>query len=459
MSIHSIAQDASAGSDNNIFSSGLKHSRRKRSFSDPLLAIGLYTVLALGLLLGLVAFLTATSDALKNEDRAHAEASAQIGALKVDNLLRVYETTLEVLAEPTLAAVKSEDPNEIRQLRRDIAAKISGVSALGMIAVNRNNDVLFSVGTSLGEGGYLQSSSQLYSETEYFEDEFQLIPQTGDILHLSQRVSDDLRMVFVIKRAALDKYLVSGEGQNLSLAALVDFRGRVLSGGQYNENQFVPLREIDADLPRAKNDVIVGWEMYKPAERKYLQAALVSSKYESLAYVFGSRPSSLLRILKEKYAWLLIMFGPGALCMMVYGLMVQNEWNKRDRRINVNDDAIARATIAADILEAGIMEWTVSTSAVTVSRGWVDLYECEKRPEWNDIHSWLNLVHPDHRKSVREKYQSIIDGEVRSLDHTLPVLLQDNSFKLIRERAAVRINEKGDISRVIFVHMAVNSDS
>ena len=132
--------------------------------------------------------------------------------------------------------------------------------------------------------------------------------------------------------------------------------------------------------------------------------------------------------------------------------IVQNEWRRHDRRANTSADAVARAEIAADLLDAGVLEWRVADSGLSSSEGWRALFAVGASTAGEDISNWLERLHPDDEARARAAYQGLLDGPGETLNQPLRVRDGSGVYVEVQERARVRRDADGVPVRVVMVH-------
>ena len=101
----------------------------------------------------------------------------------------------------------------------------------------------------------------------------------------------------------------------------------------------------------------------------------------------------------------------------------------------------------------GLWDLDLNTNKIFFSNKWLEMYGYE-RGEINSFDEWLNLVHPDERKLVEEKFDEHLKGKSENLICEYRLKAKDKSYKwvLIRGKAFITDNS----NRVLLMSMNID---
>lgn len=271
------------------------------------------------------------------------------------------------------------------------------------------------------------------------------------MLHLTSVDGDGWRAIGMLDDTMLmDSLRPEGEAAaSISASFLLDSENRVIS--TVGDHQHIG--RLDApDAPynvQPLDETTVTVVTDNGETQRQMATALLADG--DLRVVHVGKPLGGGAIFQRAGLLTLALVAPCLLGVILLISVIQNEWRKADRRANNDSDAVARAEVASDLLQAGIVDWNPADSSVAYTRGWREIFGYDRGVSGEQVYDWIARIHPDDRQNARLRYQQLLDGEESTIDHTLRALCADGTYAHIRERAAVRTNEAGSVARIVLV--------
>lgn len=440
-------------------------SSRIRDLSSPVLIISLYAMAFITCFIGLAFFVYLTGQKITKDFEHDLRSAAQIGSLKVDNLLaNLTVTTLEL--SPILSSfIKSPPSPEVqREARRSVYQHLESTQIKAVMLTDENGKILFQL--TLGDTNTVSSSEvsrttpPLQKSAELLSDRLSIVRAlNGDTLVFQRPIALRTKtLIFVLEDKVLDNLLIpqSIMASEIDTGYLIDRDQNIISTYGYagasskrlnysaNDASMLPIHETHTNTLATRNNT------------PFLSIESGISAYD-LRVVYTSKPISSWFVLKKAGLEILTFIGPGILGLLLVISLIQNEWQKRDRRRNDSADVLARAEIASDMLEAGIIDWKIKDASVVYSQGWHNLYQYDSKMRKDDIFDQIDRVHPDDIQRVRTDYQAMLDGETHSLDHSLRIRNSNGEFLNIHEKCVVRHDHQGAPKHIIIVQSLSSS--
>lgn len=186
------------------------------------------------------------------------------------------------------------------------------------------------------------------------------------------------------------------------------------------------------------------------AGREWLAAVTVVPNRD-LRVVLLTRSGSLTALAAEAGGLLWTALFPAAALMLLFVYLVQNEWRKEDRRIDHVTGVAGRLRHATDLLDVGVVDWSVRSGDVVLSAGWRRLLGYDAEEVADEIDEWQARLHPADRDRALAAYQDLADGRRRDLAHTLRLVGRDGMIVAVVERAGVQTDRRGRVTHVVLV--------
>lgn len=435
---------------------GMFRSRRVRDLSDPILVRALFGMTILGCISGLILFFRMFTADMAMEDRRFLTMEARSGALRADRVLLQAGTLISELA-PDIATALSDDidASQKRLLRRQLNEALAATPVLGLAVTNSNGATLMNLGRRPSKGYAHSIIRPLEKDARFLT---QRLAVTADesgavLLHRNLPMQTDLHIALQIDPDVLVA-AIAPQGdtrQRINATYLTDDSGKIIAIASARGGAPRRITPPDGVWNMAPLDEAIAFPVAGSSGKTRSEAVFVSLDTAPLRLFHVAEPATFVRAIHESGRLILTMLGPGALCLILITSLIQNEWRKRDRRANTAADVVARAEIASDILDAGIVDWCVADASVVYSKGWRDLLGYDSGMTREEIYDWIERIHPDDRPRARNAYQSLLNAEVESLEHNLRICCGDGAYAPVRERAALRTNDAGRPARIILV--------
>ncbi len=440
----------------NLKTRGLLQTRRVRDLNRWNLVLGLYITAGLGILVGLLLFAKFTSGQIAEQDRLQLSASAQVSALRIDRVLTSADQAF-VDVQPAMqsALTESVTADGLRKLRRDIHARLQDSPLRSIALVNGQGDLVLSVGTSAGLGNLNHTAQPFELDSQLATDRIDAqlgANESGVFLYQLMEQGDGARIVAEIDRSILDDALMPFPemAQYVSASYLLDADSRVLAG---HADGTIPSQVTGIALPynqapleeTATSNVSTSAAPDQPA---IASSAILENRALSVVHI--SEPRTYLRTLSRTLGATVALVGATLIGVMLLISLFQNNWRKRDRRRSNSADVVARAEIASDLLNAGVIDWRVEDSSLVYSKGWRALFGYDDEHQREEIHDWINRIHEDERADARDRYQRLMErpGE---LDHHIRIKRANGEYIQVRERGVARMGQDNRVSRIVLV--------
>ncbi|MFC7292279.1 PAS domain-containing protein [Hirschia litorea] len=449
----------------NTTTSEIFKSSRNRDLSSPALVIALYAMAFVTCFMGLALFVYLTGQKIAKEYSHELRASAQIGSLKIENLLSNLEkNTLELAPLIREFDTIPTSSTSQRDARRAIFQMLKNTPIKAVMLKDEDGNILLQISETTSDTSsekYTQTPSPLQKSANLLEQRLDIVRTENDDVLIFQRPSFLSRktLIFVLDDKTLANLLIpqSTMAKDIDNGYLIDKDNNILS--KYgSENYFGVLGnrlEFDGlNTPISPLEETQVKTLTSPKNIPFLTVESGLSAYD-VRVIYTSSPISSVYVLRKAGLEVLTFIGPGILGLLLTISLIQNEWHKSDRRRNNSADALARAEIASDMLQAGIIDWNVKDASVIYSQGWHNLYEYAKNLRKNEIYDHIDRIHPDDIESARNAYQNMLDGKTKTLEHTLRIRNSNGEYLNIFERCSVRQDHSGTPKHVILVQSPI----
>lgn len=440
---------------------GAYNARRRFDLSSPQLIGSLLVIAALGVMAGLALFGKLMADDIATQDRIQLNERVRVSAARLDGLLLRAERDIGEIADQLSDITAQPDAGALRQVRRSAAAILDNGPLAGVIVFGSDDDVLLEIATTDLLPDIFSTQQPLESNTNLLSDRLWMVAsRTPNIplLHFATAGNNSQRIVAVFDPPSLQAALLTtGSTVRPNVETyLLDQENRVLFS---TSNLLSPDRLSTPPAPYNMTSVdeaaVTRVHDLSGAERLLATAQLED---QDIRIVHAGAAQGGSAVFGRAATLTIALVAPSLLGIILLISVIQNEWRKSDRRANSASDAVARAEVASDILQAGIVDWSTRDASVIYTRGWRDLFGYSDSVTGEQVFDWLSRIHPDDRPAVRRRYQKLMDGEVNVLDHRIQVLCADGTYTHVRERAATRLDDGGDVVRVILVQTPYVAD-
>lgn len=428
------------------------HARRRHDLFNPSLIGSLLVVTALGVIAGLALFGKLMADDIDRQDRARLNDAAMVSAARVDRILLQAGLDMDHILRQLDRPAVAPSSETIREIRREASEMLRVGPLSGIALINSDEGVVLDIAESDFASRFAALAQPLKSDAKLLSSRLQLVlpeHETSPVLYLQSEADAAWRMVGALDPEILPDALRPANSGAVVESYLIDAEGRVLGAGHHSTQ----LQRLDlpgapynaAPLDEAAVTVVADQDQ---GDRLFATSLLGDS--ELRVALIGMKQSG--GVIFERAALLTIaLVGPCLVGLILLISIIQNEWRKSDRRANNSADAVARAEIASDLLQAGIVDWSTRDSSVVYTHGWHELFGYADSVSGEQVFDWIARIHPEDRSDARRRYQDLMDGVCASAEHTIRVLCADGSYTNVRERAAVRTDEAGTVMRIILV--------
>ncbi len=428
--------------------------RRRHDLSSPTLVGSLLVIAALGVIAGLVLFGKLMADDVASQDRARVVDAASISAARIDSLLLRAEMEITTVVREVDGAATPLPPATLRSLRQDVAEMLSRGPLAGVSVLDENENVVLEVSQAAFAASAPSLAQPLESNANLLSSRLRMAASEDDsapVLHFTSGEARNWRVVAQLDQGALLDALRPNDraAGAISRSYLLDQEDRLLAtdGDPAAFDRLVAPHAPYNAAPLEEASVTMVTDT--SGDQRLFATTLLSGRDLRVVHI-GARQGGAA-VFGRAGALTIALVGPCLLGLMLLISVIQNEWRKNDRRANSAADAVARAEVASDLLQAGIVDWSMSDSSVVYTRGWHDLFGYADGVSGEQIFDWIGRIHIEDRADARTQYQRLMDGEATAVDHTIRVLCADGTYTHVRERAAVRSDGADRVIRVILV--------
>ncbi|MGE6698425.1 PAS domain-containing protein [Hyphomonas sp. NPDC076900] len=438
-----------------------------RKHNDPVLARALQAIAFCGVILGLVlyAWVAVHNETGASQRRlADAAAAGQVAAdAEMARIEAAAERTAPLIAAAMRADVSAED---LRKVQAQVADMLSSTPVLAVAVLDGKGGVLSVFGPMPADavGGLAPLSSSQRAGQELLG--LDLVPvsrlRTGFYREAGLAGGGRLPMIFVLRSgafgAALDAGAAAGSGWR---AALFNLDGKVVRSSSAPGRAFTP---SDAALagqalgwqPLHKDQVSAPGRLSGRTDGAFLEVRSVAGGGLHIAYL-GDEPS-VLAIIAARRTEFLALFGVSMLALVLALSLIQNEWRRDDAE---NEDAflvLAQARASCDLLDAGVIDWSLRDGRIVYSEGWADMFARGVKPASEEAHDWISRIHPQDQDAARETYQSMLDGRVNDIEHRIRIRLPSGLWVQVLERGRAVSGLDGMPARIVLVQTPQAAD-
>lgn len=439
---------------------------RKRK-SDPVLIRAVQTMGMAGALLGLLLYgwLTASGETLDRRQSLSVASEAGRAAAEGD-LARIE--AVAVSTAPFLVAALQEGaaPLQLRTLRAEISARLTATPVTAIIVFGHNGQAVAAFGQVPADaaGAITPQSTSRKAGSELLNLEFVRISDRRAAFYSQVLLADGTRqpVAFILRtgafRAALDMGSVGGAGWR---SAILNRDGDTVLAGHGEAGVF---SGADAALAREA----LGWApLYQDAspatgritghqDRTFVETRLVGGGMLQIAYL--AEEASALAAFTSNRAQLIVLFGVTVLALLLAISLIQNEWQRHDHEQQDTDLILAQARASCDLLDAGVIEWSVADARVTYSQGWAGMFAEGASPESEEIFDWIARIHPDDRLAARDHYQDFLDGKVTQVEHCIRIRMSSSMWVPVIERGRAIHGADGHLASICLVQTPAPAD-
>ena len=439
---------------------GRYQARRMRQRSDPKILRFLITMAGAAVIGAAILFSYLLLQDLKQTDHLRAEVASLEVASATNDVLVETEALIRTVA-PALAAYSTDpevmDASTRRQYRRDLFTSMDNSAVVGLVMVNTLGEILFEIGdaervsvTSWAKLP-LEPGSQLLGQRVTF-----LRSEAGQGVRALFHLLDQDRVIIASIDSRLLTDALTPKTGPVQMIYLHDNAGRILAASKAADPAILVGSRAQRDSQLEQDSYSSVRIRSGDAVSPPVQAATQSVGVSDLRVIATSPPISVARFFGAVGDVLAAGLGLVALTIGFLIYVIHSEWKKHDRRVSFDEDMIARTEIAADIMDAGIIDWRVSDAVISYSEGWQRLFSkgCPTGDE--EIFDWIDKLHPDSQKNARENYQDLLEGRVFEVDHEIAVRCRDGDYITVRERGRARLDAAGKASRIVLVQWGVD---
>lgn len=434
---------------------------------DPVLVRALQAVTFCGLILGVVlyAFLAVRSD-IAASHRGLAEA-ASAGQLAAESELARIDAAIDRTA-PLIAGTLGENvPAENLRAARTRIADILASTPISAIAVLDGKGGVISVFGQMpadAAGALTPVSQSQRAGRELLDlDLAQISPHRAAYFsHVQLASGAQVPLVFVLRSGAFRAALEFGVSEtNGWRAALLNVDGTVVLSNAVGRAGF---SRSDAEVAARATvrqylytDETQANEQIRGQEKgAILEIRPVSGGRFQLVYA-ADEPSLLAAIVSRQWEFMALS-GVTLLALVLALSLIQNEWRRDDRESEDVSMVLAQARASCNLLDAGVIDWSVDDGRVTYSDGWAERFSRGSKPVSEEAYDWIARIHPDDQEKARDVYQSMLDGAVSDVEHRIRIRLPSGLWVQILERGRAINKPDGRVGRIVLVQTPEAAD-
>ena len=425
-----------------------------RRLSDPVIYRTLHLAAIVGCLLGLLLFAKFEAGRNLAMERQQTTVWARTISARTEAILLQGGVLAEQAAGLLSGALESDTPaSQQREIARRMSELLDDGPASGLVVLGETGNVLRAYGF-LPAVGYVWPKSEALPD----RDMDLLLIDAGNGKFLASmsntRVGNTARIVIVypsdvfssrMKDAVMPSLLLNRDGDLLTASA-----GAPAYAGKAELN--ILLGILQRAARRAGGERAAIDDAFR--DGAVVAATSIVGNGEAQAITFRVH-SGAFGTLWASRTRLALLMGPALLATLLALSLIQNEWRRQDKGDDNSENMAARARIAADIVSAGIVDWSVDEGSVDYSDGWAALLGYENIPQHEEIFDWIERIHPDDRFAARSAYEDLQQGNVTDLTHEIRVRTTDRSYIRIRERARMHQDSSG-FRHIVLVQLAAS---
>ena len=438
-----------------------------RKHNDPVLTRALQAIALCGVILGLVlyAWIAVHNEAGAGQRRLAAAAAA--GQVAADAEMARIEAAAERAAPLIAAAVRADvSAAELRNAQVQVAEMLSSTPVLAVAVLDGKGGVLSVFGhmPSDAVGGLAPLSSSQRAGQELLGLELVPVSSLRAAFYREAELAGGgrLPMVFVLRSGAFGATLDAGASAGRGWrAALFNLDGKVALSSSAPGRAFTP---SDAALagqalgwqPLHGDQVSAPGRLSGRTDGVFLEARSVAGGRLHIAYL-GDDPS-VLAIITARKAEFLALFGVSMLALVLALSLIQNEWRRDDRQNEDTFLVLAQARASCDLLDAGVIDWSVRDGRIVYSEGWAEMFARGVKPASEEAHDWISRIHPQDQDAAREIYQSMLDGTANDIEHRIRIRLPSGIWVQVLERGRTVSGLDGKPARIVLVQTPEAAD-
>lgn len=435
--------------------------------NDPVLVRALQAVTFGGLVLGMLlyAFIAVRSDvAASHRHLADAASAGQLAAeAELARIDAAAERALPLVAGTLGADVSASALRAARNKVGEILAS-SPVSAIAVMDGRGGVISVFGQMPADAVGRLAPPAQSQRAGRELLQLDFASISSHRAAYFSAVELSSGARVpvVFILRagafRAALDAAPPAARGAR---AALLNVDGAIVLSSAPGKDGF---SAADGSLAtRAANgqrlyteETLVSEEVAGAEQGTLLEFRPVAGGRLHLAYI-GNEPSVQSAIAARQWEFLALA-GATLLALVLALSLIQNEWRREDRDTEDLNLALAQARASSNLLDAGVIDWSVADGRVTYSDGWAERFARGLKPASEEAFDWIARIHPEDQASAREIYQLMLDGAAQDIEHRIRVRLPSGLWVQVLERGRMIGDAEGRPARIVLVQTLEAAD-
>lgn len=435
--------------------------------NDPVLVRALQAITFCGVVLGLLlyAWFAVRSD-MASLQRNLTDAAAA-GRVAADAELARLEAAADRTA-PLIAGTLGKDVSaaELREARARVADLLSSTPVTAIAVLDGKGGIISVFGQMPADaaGRLAPASNSQRAGRELLNLELVPVSRLRAAYYQDIVLADGTRVpvVFVLRtgafRAALDVGAAAGDGWR---AALFNLDGEILLSNAAPGRAFTPQDASLAALaagwrPVHSDEVMADGRIAGQADGAFLETRSVAGGRLQIAYL-GDEPSFLTAIASRKWEFM-VLFGASMLALMLALSLIQNEWRRDDEDREDAFLVLAQARASCDLLDAGVIDWSVSDGRITYSDGWAEMFARSIKPASEEAHEWISRIHPDDENAAREMYQSMLDSTASDIEHCIRIRLPSGQWVQVQERGRMIEGPDGKPARIVLVQTPKAAD-
>lgn len=431
-----------------------------RRHNDPVLARALQAIALCGVILGLILYAwIAVQNEVGASQRRLADAAAA-GQVAADAEIARIEAAAERAAPMIAAAVRADvSADDLRSAQLQVAEMLSSTPVLAVAVLDGKGSVLSVFGDMPSDaiGGLAPLSSSQRAGRELLG--LDLVPVSPIRAAFYREVvladGERLPLIFVLRSGAFGAALkVGASAGNEWRAALFNLDGKVAlsnaaAGRAFSLSDAALAEQALGWQPLHADQVSAPGRLSGRADGVFLEARSVAGGRLHIAYL-GDEPSVLTVISARKMEFL-SLFGVSVLALVLALSLIQNEWRRDDTETEDEFLVLAQARASCDLLDAGVIDWSVRDGRIVYSEGWAQIFARGVKPVSEEAHDWISRIHPQDQEAAREIYQSLLDGTESDIEHRIRIRLPSGLWAPVLERGRAVAGLDGKPAHIVLI--------
>ncbi|MBY9065729.1 PAS domain-containing protein [Hyphomonas sp. WL0036] len=440
---------------------------KRQAHDDPVLARALQAMTLCGALLGLVLYVWLAVRSEAGAARRSLAEAAATGQIAAEAELARIEATADRVSPLIAGTLEDGRTAQVeREARADVARVLAGSPVVAVATLDAQGSLksVFGQMPADAAGRIAPVSSSRRAGQELLS--LNLVPVSGQRAAYYKDIvlvgGERQTLIFVLRasafQAALEAGAAAGQG---SRAVLLNLDGEIVraNGGvasTFSAGDVAAMVAASGWRPVHADEVSAPGRTALRGSEALLEIRGVDGGQLQLAYL-GEAPS-LISVMAARRLEFMALFGASAMALVLALSLIQNEWRRED---TASEDAflvLAQARASCDLLDAGVIDWSVTDGRLSYSDGWAEMFSRGNKPASEDVFEWIARIHPDDQDAARETYQAMLDGAQQDIEHRIRIRLPSGLWAIVLERGRVILGLDGRPARIVLVQTPEAAD-